>query len=169
MDILCAWALNVEIFFFLFSLFKRKWDVWLVVGWRSERGSLKHQRVIASNLSANNPAEQTDEKRNNFSENIGKQQKQKGGMKNIFNFLRFAHKYQKLIIRAASSMKRRSEFHLPFCHHIHPKAPIYIANMAKYIDMWAELAHQRTHAAVKNNKQKSKKGFNFIVFLRFVL
>lgn len=35
--------------------------------------------------------------------------------------------------------------------------------------MWAELAHQRTHAAVKNNKQKSKKGFNFIVFLRFVL
>lgn len=47
------------------------------------------------------------------------------GMKNIFNFLRFTHKYHKLIIRAASSMKRRFEFHfhLPFllylCHHIH--------------------------------------------------
>lgn len=47
------------------------------------------------------------------------------GMKNIFNFLRFTHKYHKLIIRAASSMKRRFEFHfhLPFllylCYHIH--------------------------------------------------
>lgn len=47
------------------------------------------------------------------------------GMKNISNFLRFTHKYHKLIIRAASSMKRRFEFHfhLPFlpylCYHIH--------------------------------------------------
>lgn len=65
-------------------------------------------------------------KRNNFPQTSRGQSER---MKNIFNFLRFSHKYQKLIIRAASK-QHEAEIWIPFaicldmCHHIHLiKAP----------------------------------------------
>lgn len=86
-------------------------------------------------------------------------------VKNIFNFLRFSHKYQKLIIRAASK-QHEAEIWIPFaicldmCHHIHLiKAPHLRSHDS--IDMFIK-SPTRSFAlfsAPKLNENVWKKGF----------
>lgn len=131
MGILCGRALTVQIFPSWISLPEYVSETYSEC--RSvNRYNLFYSHVIASTIISwanTRKREWTNKKETIFRKESST--KRKLCLKNIFNFLRSAHKYQwKLIIRSASSMKaRRFEFHLPSLYlpsYSSDKAPAFM-------------------------------------------